>query len=342
MRVEQGADLQPYNTLALSATATTLVHAENVQDVREAISLARMKDLPLIPLGGGSNVVLAGDLDVVVLRMALIGVSELSRNATSVLLRVGAGEGWHDFVSWCLDHEFYGLENLALIPGTVGAAPIQNIGAYGVELEQFVEAVNVIDLTSAEARRLNREACEFGYRDSVFKRELRDRVVITSVDLRLSLQPTLNLDYPSLRNYLNVEGETATPRSVFDAVVAIRQARLPDPAELPNAGSFFKNPIVGQASGAYLRTRYSQLPVFPQPDGRMKLSAAWMIEHCGWKGLERDGVGVAANHSLVLVNHGSDNGTAVLALAQDIRESVRNVFGYELEIEPRVLESEHG
>lgn len=342
MRAEQGAELQPYNTLALSARATTLVHATSEQDVRDAIALAKVKDLPLIPLGGGSNVVLAGDLDAVVIRMALTGVSELSRNANSVLLRVSAGEGWHDFVSWCLEHEFYGLENLALIPGTVGAAPIQNIGAYGVELEQFVEAVSVIDLTSAEARVLTHKACEFGYRDSVFKRELRDRVVITSVDLRLSLQPTLNIDYPSLLNYLNADGETATPRSVFNAVVAIRQARLPDPAEHPNAGSFFKNPVVGQASGAYLRTRYSRLPVFPQPDGRMKLSAAWMIEHCGWKGLERDGVGVAANHSLVLVNHGSDDGAVLLALANDIRDSVRNAFGYELEIEPRVIASQHG
>ncbi len=337
MRVERRAQLQSYNTLALEALADVLVHAQSEPDIRQAITLAREEGLLLIPLGGGSNVVLAGDLRALVLHLETTGIEELSRDADSVLLRVAAGENWHRFVTWCLEQGYYGLENLALIPGTVGAAPIQNIGAYGVELAEFVEAVHGLDSDSAEAITLDREACGFGYRDSVFKRELQDSVIITAVDLRLSLTPAPVATYPTLASYLKEQGIEVTPRAVFEAVVAIRSKRLPDPAQIPNAGSFFKNPVVGQPRGAYLRTRYPGLPAFPQGDGRMKLSAAWMIEHGNWKGVSQDGVGVDDRHSLVLVNQGGNSGAALLALADEIRESVQNDFGYRLEIEPRVL-----
>ena len=337
MRVEHHAQLQAFNTLALTASADIVVHADNDEDIREAIALAQRESLALVPLGGGSNVVLAGDVHAVVLRMATAGIEELARDERSVTLRVAAGENWHEFVAWCLDHQYFGLENLALIPGTVGAAPIQNIGAYGVELASFVEAVHGLDSATGEAKVFDREACRFGYRDSVFKHELRDRLVITSVDLRLRLEPEAQAAYPSLAGYLQERGLEATPVAVFDAVVAIRRQRLPDPERIPNVGSFFKNPIEGQPRGAYLRTRFPGLPAFSQEDGRIKLSAAWMIEHCGWKGATRDGVGVDDRHSLVLVNRGSNSGRDLLALAAEIRESVQNEFGYRLEIEPRVL-----
>ena len=337
MRVEHHAQLQSFNTLALAARADIVVHADSEEAIREAIALAQRERLPLVALGGGSNVVIAGDVHAVVVRIMTAGIEVLARDASSVALRVAAGENWHNFVAWCLDNGFFGIENLALIPGTVGAAPIQNIGAYGVELASFVEAVHCFDSVTGEPKTLNREACRFGYRDSIFKHELRDRLIIASVDLRLRLTPAPKANYPSLANYLGESGLEVTPQAVFDAVVAIRQQRLPDPARTPNAGSFFKNPVEGQARGAYLRTRFPGLPAFSQEDGRIKLSAAWMIEHCGWKGVTRSGVGVDERHSLVLVNRGSNSGPALLALAADIRESVQRDFGYRLEIEPRVL-----
>ena len=337
MRVEPSAQLKTYNTLALAAQAQQLVHAHSDEEIAQAIALAHREGLPLLALGGGSNIVLAGDVRAVVVRVATTGIDELARNQHSVTRRVAAGENWHDFVAWSLRNGYFGLENLALIPGTVGAAPIQNIGAYGVELASFVEAVHGLDSETGAAISLDREACRFGYRDSVFKHELCDRVIITAVDLRLGLAPAPRAEYPSLASYLDQHGLAATPQAIFDAVVAIRQQRLPDPERIPNAGSFFKNPIEGQPRGAYLRTRFPGLPAFSQADGRVKLSAAWMIEHCGWKGASRDGVGVDEQHALVLVNRGGDSGAALLALAAEIRDSVQQVFGYRLEIEPRVL-----
>ncbi len=281
--------------------------------------------------------VLAGDVAGLVIRPALEGIGVFGESDTEVTVCVAAGENWHAFVERSLRQGHYGLENLALIPGTVGAAPIQNIGAYGVELESFVYRVHAIDIASGEDLTLGAQDCAFGYRDSVFKHALRDRLVITAIDLKLPLQPHVNADYPSLAACLAEQGVASpTPADVFAAVVAIRSARLPNPADMPNAGSFFKNPMVDDGFASKLKADNPDMPVFAAGDGASKLSAAWLIEQCGWKGRVRGGVGVHDRHSLVLVNRGGGRGSELLALAADIRQSVADAFGVELEIEPRI------
>lgn len=336
MQIEHDVSLKPYNSLALEARASALAKAKNDSELREALLWAKEQGLPVVPLGEGSNVVFAGDLEALVVIQQGRGIAILEEDASSVSLRVCAGESWHELVVWALAQGYYGIENLALIPGTVGAAPIQNIGAYGVELDRFVLAVHAVEIASGNPVTLERDACEFSYRDSIFKHQLRDTLVITAVDLRLSKQASVEASYPALTDYLADSGVTPTPQAVFDAVVAIRSARLPDPGQEPNVGSFFKNPVISYERSAYLGTRYPGIPRYPQADGRAKLAAAWLIDHCGWKGFAENGVGVHARHALVLVNQGADSGQALLSLADRIRDSVMETFGYQLEIEPRV------
>ena len=327
-------DLAPLTTLRLPARATVRRDEADLAGLRAALAEARERGLPVIVLGEGSNVVFAGDVDALVLRYTATGRDVLAEDSDSVLLRVGAGENWHRLVCWCLEQGYHGLENLALIPGTVGAAPIQNIGAYGVELAAFVDAVHALRISDGEALTLSREACAFGYRDSIFKGALRDAVVITAVDLRLRRRPAPVTDYPSLRDRLDDQGAGADPRAVFDAVVALRRERLPDPAETPNAGSFFKNPVVDRSTAAALAAGCPGMPQFDAPGGR-KLAAGWLIERCGWRGVEGEGVAVHPGHALVLVSRGGD-GRALLALARRIQDSVTATFGCSLEIEPRI------
>ena len=337
MTTPTGETLRGYNTLALDARAQAFAEVHSEQELLAALAQARALGLPVMPLGEGSNIVLAGSVAALVIRLGTRGIEVLARDAGTVSLRVAAGESWHGLVRWTLQQGYYGLENLALIPGTVGAAPIQNIGAYGVELASCVQRVNALQIGSDERLALSHQQCEFGYRDSVFKHRLRDKVVITSIDPQLSLRPAVSVEYPALAGYFEQHGITEpTPEAVFDAVVKIRRSRLPDPAVIPNAGSFFKNPIVEQTEAQRLQQVYPELPSYPQHDGRVKLSAAWMIDRCGWKGVRRGGVGVHAHHALVLVNYGSDSGAELLALASDIVSSVQGAFGVRLEIEPRV------
>jgi UDP-N-acetylmuramate dehydrogenase len=336
MHIERDVSLKPFNTLALQAKASALVTVNSDAELVEALAWARVQGMPVVPLGQGSNVVLAGDIEALVVVQQERGITIVDEDDSSVQLRVCAGENWHQLVCWALDQGYHGLENLALIPGTVGAAPIQNIGAYGVELDRFVVAVHAVTIADGVPVTLDRAACEFAYRDSVFKHRLKDTLVITAVDFRLSKEAVADTAYPALANYLSEHALERTPQAIFDAVVAIRSSRLPDPATVPNAGSFFKNPIIAYERSAYLGTRFPGIPRYPQADGRAKLAAAWMIDHCGWKGVAREGVGVHPAHALVLVNQGSDSGAVLLALAGDIQKSVAETFGYVLEIEPRV------
>ncbi len=325
------------NTLALPATAEALAVATTEGELLEALAWARQRRLPVVPLGAGSNVVLAGDLPGLTLCLANRGIEIRAQSRDDVLLRVAAGENWHRLVGWCLDRGLYGIENLALIPGTVGAAPIQNIGAYGVELSAVLACVHAVEVTSGEQRTLSREACEPGYRDSVFKGRLRDRLVITSVELRLSRSADVKTGYAALAEHLEAAGIARPgPRDVFDAVVAIRRRKLPDPAEVPNAGSFFKNPVLPLQQARDLAGRHTGLPVYPQDGGLARLAAAWLIEQCGWRGYREEGVGVHPDHALVIVHYGGADGRAVLALADRIADSVRDRFGIRLETEPRV------
>ena len=337
MKISLDEPLQAFNTLSLVARGQALAEVHDDEELREALLWARDNKSTVTVLGEGSNVVLAGDLSTLVLVQGNRGIDVLSDDRDEVVLRVAAGEDWHDLVDWSLEQGFYGLENLALIPGTVGAAPIQNIGAYGVELEFFVEAVHALRIDSSEPLTLSGGECQFAYRDSVFKHDLRDQLVITSVDLRLSKIAKLWLAYPTLASvFADRPAEDLTPRDVFEAVVGIRQSRLPDPRVEPNAGSFFKNPVLESAQADALVSSFPNLPAYPQSEGRMKFPAAWLIDHCGWKGHREEGVGVHPDHALVLVNYGGNSGERLLELAHKIAASVEVTFGIELEIEPRV------
>ncbi len=337
MQVLTDAPLGSYNTLGLQGRARALLRVDDMPQLARALAWASAHGLPVIPLGEGSNVVIAGDIEALVLRVALPGIEVLGQTEGRVQLRVAAGENWHHLVQWTLQQGFYGLENLALIPGTVGAAPVQNIGAYGVELAPLVHLVHCIDLATGQTRAIPAGACEFGYRDSIFKHALRDKVVITALELTLWTEPRLQLEYPALATALaGRDRATLTPMDVFEAVVAIRRSRLPDPAITPNVGSFFKNPVVDAPQAAALAHRFPGIPQYPQPRGQVKLPAAWLIDYCGWKGARRGGFGVHPDHALVLVGLGGDRGSELLELAAEVAASVMATFGIALEIEPRV------
>ena len=334
-RLLQPADLRPRNTFAVAASARRLVEVDDASALAHALDALGPGPRPLL-IGGGSNLLFAGDAeDVLAITDARRGV--VADDGDRVVVRAAAGADWHGFVLWTLAQELGGLENLALIPGTVGAAPIQNIGAYGVEVGERVVAVEAFDQDTRDFVRLDAVDCGFGYRDSVFK-QTPDRWIITAVEFALQRFATPVFDYAGLRDTLAARGITAPrPLDVAEAVIDIRRSKLPDPAVIGNAGSFFKNPIVPVARASALVAAHAGIPVFAVDDGLRKLSAAWLIDQCGWKG-KRDGdAGVAPGHALVLVNHGRASGADLLGLARRIAASVQMRFGVRLEPEPRIV-----
>ena len=332
--------LQSLNTFGLPARAAWFAAIETPAQLAALIASPEWQRLRHFVLGGGSNLVLTGDFDGLVLHVRIRGRKLIAEDADAWLVRAGAGENWHDFVSWTLDCGWPGLENLALIPGTVGAAPVQNIGAYGLEMAERFHRLEAVDLETGATVVMDRAACRFGYRDSVFKREAAGRYLITAVTFRLPKRWRPVIDYADVVRELATRGIIQpTARAVADAVIAIRSRKLPDPAHIGNAGSFFKNPQVDAATFRNLVARHPDLPHYPQPDGTIKLAAGWLIERCGWKGKTLGPVGVYERQALVLVNHGGARGEDVLRLARAIQASVRAMFGVELEPEPVVLGS---
>ncbi len=333
-RLLERADLTSRNSFGIRATARRLVEVTDAAALPDA--LAALGDTPPLVLGGGSNLLFVDDAaDVLVIADTRRDV--LSDDGEQVVVRAAAGADWNGFVLWTLAQDLGGLENLALIPGTVGAAPIQNIGAYGVEVGDRVVAVDAFDRHTGAFTRLDAAACRFGYRDSVFKQQ-PDRWIVTAVEFALHRFAEPTLDYAGLRDVLAARGITAPrPLDVAEAVIDIRRSKLPDPAVIGNAGSFFKNPIVPAAQAADLGAAHAGIPVFAVDAGLRKLSAAWLIDRCGWKG-HRDGdAGVSPGHALVLVNHGHAQGRELLGLARRIAASVQMRFGVALEPEPRIV-----
>lgn len=330
--------LEPYNSLALPAVAEYFCAVQNPAELLAALEFARSKNLAVTPLGGGSNIVLAGDIAGLVLSVELKGVRYLVVGKV-VEVTFAAGENWHDQVLHCLQQGWYGLENLSLIPGNMGAAAIQNIGAYGVELADLFVSLRAMDKKSGELVEFDKAACEFGYRDSLFKNAGRDRYIIVDITLALSTEPSINIQYPALQAAVDAHSASAseiTPELVSAMVCQIRSAKLPDPKIIPNAGSFFKNPIVPQALALELSRQYPTMPSYAQVNGDSKVPAGWLIEQCGFKGAVRGPVGVHQQQALVLVNTGGGSGAQLLALAEEVRVGVLQRFGIDLEIEPRV------
>lgn len=324
------------NTLRVRAHARSLLRVWDPRALPRALEIARAARAPVFVLGAGSNVLFVRDFPGTVLQLATRGIEERGDGR----VRVAAGESWGAFVRWSLAAGYAGLENLVLIPGTVGAAPVQNIGAYGVELSEFVAAVQVWDRRESRFSELEPVACGFAYRDSIFK-QAPERYIITSVEFALPRERALRLDYQGVREELDALGiGTPSAPDVARAVERLRRRKLPDPGTIANAGSFFKNPVVGEQEMRRLRELYPELPSYPQPGGGAKLSAAWMIERCGLKGVRRGDAGLYANHALVLVNHGQASGSELLALAREVRARVRERFGVGLQPEPRILPEE--
>ncbi|KRG63886.1 UDP-N-acetylenolpyruvoylglucosamine reductase [Stenotrophomonas humi] len=333
----ENASLQHLNTFHVTAHAPRLLQVNDPASLPEVLATI-VGNNPLLVLGSGSNVLLATDPEGTVLTFANRDITILEHRADHAIVRAGAGVNWHELVVWSLGEGLSGLENLALIPGTVGAAPIQNIGAYGAQVGDFIQTVEAWDTQEQTWARLDQEACRFGYRDSLFKHEA-DRYLIIAVEFRLPLLHELRLDYAGIRDELKAMGiDLPAAADVANAVIAIRRRKLPDPDVLGNAGSFFKNPVLPLDQVNVLLQHYPELPVFPGNDeGNRKVSAAWMIEASGWKG-QRDGdAGISPNHALVLVNHGSATGAELLALARRVSASVLEKFGVPIEPEPRLV-----
>lgn len=336
-KLQSQFDLRPFNTLALSERAERLLCVESDSELVAALAQAQRSGWPVTLIGGGSNLVLAGPVPGLVLLMRTRGRRVMSRSPESVVVEAAAGENWHDFVRWSLDLGLSGLENLSLIPGTVGAAPVQNIGAYGVEVRDLFDSLDALDRRTGEVKCLQAADCRFDYRDSLFKHDA-ERYVILRVRFKLSARPYINVGYAPLAAAWQQTGlQRPDSRVVSELVCAIRRSKLPDPARLPNAGSFFKNPLVPQAKADALLLRYPQMPHFPQPQGACKLAAGWLIDQAGWKGLRRGDVGVHAEQALVLVNYGQARGADILALASEIAADIQRRFGVALEQEPPLL-----
>lgn len=334
LQVLAQVSLKPFNSFGIDVRAQLFAEAHSDDDVREALAYAAAEALPLLVIGGGSNLLLTQDIPALVLRMATQGIRVLQDDGMQVVVEAQAGEAWHPFVLWTLEHGFCGLENLSLIPGTVGAAPMQNIGAYGVEIKDVFAGLTALDRHTGELRDFSLEECNFAYRDSLFKHET-GRWLILRVRFALSRASHLKLDYGPVQQRLAGQGITeATPSDVSRAICSIRREKLPDPAELGNAGSFFKNPLVSQALATELQALYPDLVAYPQADGQIKLAAGWLIDKAGWKGFREGDAGVHALQALVLVNYGGATGHQIADLAQRIQRDIAERFKVELEMEP--------
>lgn len=336
VQVQSQVSLKPYNTFGIEVKAQYFAQAHNDDEVRQLLAHAAERQLPVLVIGGGSNLLLTADVHALVLRMASVGVRVLSDDDQRVVVEAEAGEPWHPFVQWTLAHGLAGLENLSLIPGTVGAAPMQNIGAYGVEIKDVFAGLTALDRQTGQLHAFDLEQCDFAYRDSLFKRN-PGRWLILRVRFALSRAQQLHLDYGPVRQRLSEQGiEQPTAQNVSDAICSIRREKLPDPAELGNAGSFFKNPVVSAQLAAQVRDAHPGVVGYPQADGQVKLAAGWLIEQAGWKGFREGDAGVHRLQSLVLVNYGQASGGQLYALAQRIQADVLARFGVELEMEPNL------
>jgi len=338
MDIQRDISLKELNTFGIDAKASYYGEFHSVAELQNLIADPDFQKMEKLILGGGSNLLFTRDFAGIVLRNRIMGKEILEQNDEFAYVRAGAGETWHDFVLFCIEHGFGGLENLSLIPGTVGAAPMQNIGAYGAEIKDtfaYLEAVNIND---GNIQTFDKDACRFGYRESVFKKELKGQFIITSVAFRLNKKPQFNTSYGAIQTTLDEMGiKKLSIKAISDAVCHIRRSKLPNPAEIGNAGSFFKNPEIPENQYEALKAKFPEIPSYKTRPGMVKIPAGWLNEQCGWKGKVVGETGVHKNQALVLVNYGNASGSEVKKLSDDIRHSVREKFGIELEVEVNIV-----
>lgn len=328
--------LQPYNTFGIPAKAAAFTKVSSVANLQKVLA---QKILPPYILGGGSNMLLANDMKALVIKNNILGKTIVEETTDEVLLSIGGGENWHSLAQWCVSRNYGGIENLSLIPGTVGAAPIQNIGAYGVELKDVFHSLEAVDLETGEMTTFDKQACQFAYRDSIFKQKLKGKYCITKVVLRLQKTAhQIHLKYGAIKKMLEEKGiQQPNIQDMSEVIIAIRSSKLPDPAILGNSGSFFKNPEIERSQFEELQEAFPTIVFYDLPDGKVKVPAGWLIEQCGWKGKRVGETGAYAKQALVLVNYGKATGQEIWQLAMNIVESVKNKFGIELNPEVNVL-----
>lgn len=333
MRIEKNKNLKAFNTFGIEAIAPYFCEVHDIVELQDIFRDSRFRQMPLLVLGGGSNVLFTRDPEGLVLLNKIGGIEPVHETDSTVEVQVGGGVVWHEFVLYSIAQGWAGLENLSLIPGTTGAAPMQNIGAYGMEIKDSFQELQAVRRSDGHLRTFSKKECDFGYRSSVFKTREKDKWVIASVTFRLSKKPAFNTSYGAIQETLAARGITELSlQAVSDAVIRIRQGKLPDPKLIGNAGSFFKNPVIDKANFNRLQQQYPNIPSYPQPDG-VKVPAGWLIEQCGWKGYRRGHVGVHDKQALVLVNHGGARGEEIRQLSEDIQASVKEKFGIVLETE---------
>lgn len=333
MKIQENISLKPFTTFGIDKKANFFTTVETLDELKAALLTAKEKQLPVFILGGGSNILLTRDIDGLVIKLEIKGIKVVKEEGNQLWVEVGAGEMWHELVLHSIAQDWAGLENLSLIPGTVGASPMQNIGAYGVEIKDLFDNLQAMHRETLEMHSFDAEACQFGYRESVFKQSFKDQFVITSVTFRLSKTPNFHLEYGAIREVLAANGiDQPSIRAISDAVIQIRQSKLPDPKEIGNAGSFFKNPSIPTTQFDTLKASYPSIPGYPSAEG-VKVAAGWLIEQTGWKGKRIGEVGVHAKQALVLVNYGGGTGEEIKKLSEQIQASVFDKFGIQLQVE---------
>ncbi len=335
MKITKNTSLKDLNTFGVDASTTLFTEIHNLDDIESLLEWKTQNDLPTLLLGDGSNLLFKNYFEGLVAKVCLAGKDIAEEDDDFTYVSVAGGENWHEFVRWLVEQDLAGLENLSLIPGTVGAAPIQNIGAYGVELADHFHSLQAVDLENGNIHEFDKTLCQFGYRESFFKSQALDKLLITSVTFALPKKPDWKMDYAGVRDVL--EGVEPTAKRISDAIISLRRSKLPDPVNIGNAGSFFKNPVLQQASWDSLKASHPNLLGYPQVDGSIKTSAGWLIDQCGWKAYRKGDAGVSEMHALVLVNHANATGAEIWAVAQDIIKSIEDKFGITLDPEPRVI-----
>jgi len=338
LQIEENVSLKNFNTFGIKAKARYFVEISHEENLAELFMDSQWHKTERLILGGGSNLLLVKDFDGLVIRMNIRGI-EHRINYETVFVEAGAGEVWNDLVNFCVDHGFAGMENLSLIPGSVGASPIQNIGAYGVELKDVFESCRAFEIATGQVKIFSKEDCHFGYRESVFKSALKGQYIITSVKFKLSATPKFNLSYGAIEQELNSRGiSQPTIKDVSQVVSAIRVSKLPDPSTIGNSGSFFKNPVITAEQFEGIYKQYPTVSNYPAGDGLVKLAAGWLIEQCGWKGKVVGNTGTWKNQALVLVNHGGATGQEIYDFSSQIIDSVYTKFGVTLEREVNIIQ----
>lgn len=338
MNIQQNISLKPHNTFGIDVKAREYVVVESMEELQVLCAAFNLSDRKLLVLGGGSNILLTGDFDGMVIRINMKGITVVKEDEDHVWVKAMAGEVWHQFVLWCIDKGYGGVENLSLIPGCVGAAPMQNIGAYGVEVKDTFDSLEAVEIATGHLRRFTKSDCRFGYRESIFKQEAKDKFIIASVIFRLNKKPVFNTSYGAIREVLEKNQVTELSiKAISDAVIGIRTSKLPDPKVLGNAGSFFKNPEIPETAFAQLKAEHPGVVGYPAGPGMVKVAAGWLIEQCGWKGKVVGNTGSHKDQALVLVNYGNATGHEIWQLAQDIRSSVMDKFGVSISPEVNVI-----